>query len=67
MAVTEANIKAMIPNWQTLAWTHHASPVNGLPRESRATDGPYRIYLIYAGGGAMQPAAAVAELIADLT
>jgi hypothetical protein len=63
-AVTEADIKALIPGWQNLNWTHHVAPLNGLPRESRATDGPYRIYLIY--GGAVQPAAAVAELAADL-
>ena len=65
--VTDADIKALIPNWQNLAWTHHASPVGGLPRESRATDGAYRIYLIYAGVGGLQPATAVAEFIADLT
>jgi hypothetical protein len=33
--------------------------------QSRATDGPYLVYLIY--GGALQSADAVAEFIADLT
>ncbi len=65
-AVTEVNIKALLPNWQNLNWTHHASPIVGLPRESRATDGPYRIYLIYGAGGNLQPAALVEEFAADL-
>lgn len=31
--VTDADIKALIPNWQGLAWSHHSSPLPGLPRE----------------------------------
>lgn len=65
--ITEVDIKAFIPNWQNLNWTHHAPPIPGLPRESRAEDNPYRIYLIYAMGNVPQPQDIVDEFQADIT
>jgi hypothetical protein len=65
-AVTDAHIKAIIPHWENLAWSHHGPPFPGLPRESRATDGAYRVYLIYPGGGDLQPNVVLEQFQADL-
>ena len=64
--VTADHIKAFVPHWADLAWSHHGPPVGGLPRESRATDGTYRVYLIYPAVGDLQPDAVVEQFTADL-
>lgn len=65
-AVTADNIKAILPHWNALDWTHHPSPFPNLRRESRATDGAYRVYLSYADGGNPAAAEVVAQFVADL-